>query len=109
MREISKCEEQTMLAVWKSEEAPDLQQIVSKVNATYKHEWKPQTVSTFLIRLRNKGYLTAQKKGRYTYYYPAITLEQYRQNKIKDAVELYYGGNAVLMLEQIEDIRKQHD
>lgn len=107
MREISRCEEEIMIVIWSCEDAPDLQQVLNKVNEKFKHKWKPQTVSTFLSRLKTKGYLTAQRVGRYSYYYPEITLEQYREERIKETIELYYNGNAILLLEQIEDIRKK--
>ncbi len=102
MKEVSKCEEQTMIAVWKCKEPPDLQKVLSKVNTLFDHQWKPQTVSTFLSRLKNKGYLTTKKEGRYCYYYPTITLEQYRKEKMKGLMQVFYNGETVLAMEDLK-------
>lgn len=51
MKKISKCEEQIMICVWDSERRPDMKSIRIDANKKYKHEWAPQTISTFLTRL----------------------------------------------------------
>lgn len=51
---ISQCEEQVMVVVWSSVEAPNLAAVMNAVNEKFDHAWKPQTVSTFLARLVKK-------------------------------------------------------
>lgn len=93
MKKISECEEQTMSVIWNSDKALDLQPIRNEVNARFNHEWAPQTVSTYLQRLVKKGYLRMERKGRYTYYHPAVPLEQYRKEKLRSLVDVLYSGD----------------
>ena len=76
---LSKCEEQVMSIIWSTEEELDLMQTLERVNEKYGHEWKSQTVSTFLVRLVKKNYLIPRKQGRYTYYRPAVNMEDYKR------------------------------
>lgn len=90
MNRMSECEEIVMIAVWSCEEAPNISEIVEKVNQRFEKKWAIQTVSTFLKRLVDKKYLTTEKKGRYIWYSPAITLQEYRKAKINEVTELLY-------------------
>lgn len=93
MRRISECEEQTMIVVWSSKNAPDLQTVLKSVNVRFEHAWAPQTVSTFLNRLIKKGYLRMERKGRYCYYYPKVALEEYREEKLRSIVDVLFDGD----------------
>lgn len=91
MVKLSECEEQVMIVIWNSKEAPDLQMALKDVNVRFEHEWKPQTVSTFLARLVKKGYLSMERRGRYCYYTPTVSLEEYRSEKMKSVVDALFG------------------
>lgn len=93
MTKLSECEEQVMTVIWSSNEALDMRATLDAVNKKYGHEWKTQTVSTFLQRLVKKGLLEPARKGRYTFYTPAVKLEDYRREKINDLVNMLYNGD----------------
>lgn len=78
MERAARCEEQVLVIVWESEEAPDLHSVMDRVNSRFHHDWKPQTVSTFLMRLTKKGFLESYRKGRYTYYIPKVSRDEYK-------------------------------
>ena len=67
MEAMSLCEEEVYVELCRMEEPPALEEMRAAVNMRG-HEWKPQTVSTFLIRLVKKGYVSTYRKGRYFYY-----------------------------------------
>lgn len=90
MIKLSECEEQILIAVWKSEEQACLKVVQADVNSRFAHEWKSQTVSTFLSRLVQKGYLKMERKGRNAYYHPEISLEQYRKVKLQSLLKIMY-------------------
>ena len=92
MVKLSECEEQVMVTVWNSKEAPSSKEVQADVNTRFGNAWKIQTVSTFLLRLVEKGYLRSERKGRWAYYYPKITLQQYREEKMKELLDLLYSG-----------------
>lgn len=104
MTKISDCEEQVMTVVWESSEAPDLSAVRSAVNEKYGHEWAPQTVSTFLSRLVTKEYLVPERKGRYTYYHVAISVEGYREQRLKETVDMLFGGDKSKVVECLNHI-----
>lgn len=93
MNKISECEEQVLLVIYSSKEEPCLNSVMVDVNAKFNHEWKPQTVSTFLTRLVRKGYLSSQRRGRNTYYSVTISLKEYRKEKMEEMVNLLYDGD----------------
>ena len=93
MKELSKCEEQIMIIVWDSECYPSLNSVRDDVNKRYNKEWAPQTISTFLARLRNKEYVDMKRKGRVMYYHPVISKEEYRNAKLKELLSDLYDGN----------------
>lgn len=102
MVKISDCEEKVLKVVWDCEKEPDLKTVMDAVNEKHGLEWKPQTVSTFLQRLVRKGYLTGCRKGRYTYYTPTITLEDYRREQLKGMIEFLYDGDVEKLKEDLK-------
>lgn len=85
LQELSRCEQIVMAEIWR-QGSVDLRTLL--VHLLRKgNEWKPQTVSTFLVRLVNKGYLIPHRQGRNTVYEPAVAcslyadrlMEQYRE------------------------------
>lgn len=92
MEGLTDCEVLVMKVIWHSEEALSIQEITGAVNATYDKDWKVQTVSTFLSKMVKKGYLDMQRKGRYFFYYPLVTEEEYGDREIKKCVELWSDG-----------------
>ena len=77
MKKVSDAEEIIMSVIWSNEEPMALDEIHTKANATYEKDWKPQTVSTFLTRLCKKGFASSVKKGRYHFYTPLISRQEY--------------------------------
>lgn len=73
----SRCELEIMRVIWASEDAMALRPIMSAVNANTGNDWKLQTVSTFLVRLVQKGWIAGSKKGRYTYYRPLVSKKEW--------------------------------
>lgn len=87
---LSRCEEQVMSVIWNTEEELDLRHTMERVNGKYAHEWKPQTVSTFLARLVKKNFLISRRQGRNTYYRPAVAKEDYTRAAVEE-LELMFG------------------
>ena len=104
MKEITKCEEQILLIIYRTNESLKLAAINQAVNRKFGHEWKSQTVSTFLSRLVNKGYLLANKEGRYTHYQPTIPFEQYQKKKLEETCKMLFDGDAELFRKMAQTI-----
>lgn len=74
---LPESENQVMSVIWREKESMTMFEIMDKVNNAFKKDWKQQTVWSFLTRIVRKGYLSTYKKGRYTYYVPKITRDEY--------------------------------
>ena len=94
MKRLSVNEEKVFLYVCTGKEPLSLMQIREAVNKKYHYNWKPQTVSTFLARIRKKGYLEMERKGRCCYYYPLIELDRYQNEKLCEVWEDVFNADA---------------
>lgn len=101
---LTECENQVLLVVWELEGLSDtcLGGIIAEVNRRYTHEWKAQTVATFLSRIVRKGYLSTEKKGRRYCYHPTLTLEQYQEHRLLEMLEELFRGDVEQMAERIK-------
>ncbi len=96
----TECELLVMKCIWDNPERelsmPDINELVNK---TYNKEWAPQTVSTFLKRLRNRGFVEAERRGRSFVYHTLINAEQYKKDTVMDCCEFWCNNDVVKMLE----------
>lgn len=53
----------------------------------------PTTVLTFLDRLREKGFLRAEKRGKTNYYTPLITRREYLARESRGVLDRLFGGS----------------
>ena len=95
--DISACERLVMKVIWDSTEDLALQDIMNRVNQENGKSWKPQTVSTFLARLREKGFVSFEKKGRYCFYTPIVCRQEYVKMSYSLMVTRFYCGDAKKM------------
>lgn len=93
MNAISACERLVMKVIWDSEDELALQEIMNGVNTENNKTWKPQTVSTFLSRLVRKGFLSVYRKGRYSYYQPLVSKEEYWKATMKENARFFTKGD----------------
>ena len=75
LEDLSRCEQKIMTEIWRmgSADSRMLVEVMEKKGCF----WKIQTISTFLSRLVNKGYLDAHKKGRNFFYTPRVDKHLY--------------------------------
>lgn len=102
----TECELLVMQCIWlHSDKELTMPAINELVNKTYKKEWAPQTVSTFLKRLRERGFIQAERRGRTFVYHSLIDAEDYRTAMIMDCCEFWCDGDVVKMFEIIKEER----
>lgn len=92
LEELTNSEVLVMKVIWKSAEALSIQEITRAANAAYSKDWKVQTVSTFLSKTVKKGYLDMQRQGRYFFYHPLVTEQEYGRREIEKCINLWGGG-----------------
>lgn len=95
INDVSLCEKLVMKVIWDAKENLPLRDIMSRVNQENNKSWKPQTVSTFLARLVKKGYITVYRKGRYSYYVPSISKDDFLRATIDENIEFFGKGDRI--------------
>lgn len=88
---MSESEFQIMEIIWKNNEPMTSAQIIDSLDET--KNWKPSTVWTFLGRLVEKGFLSAQKIGKRSLYSPTVSHEEYLQMQTEDFLKTVHGGS----------------
>lgn len=73
---LSEAEYEIMEFIWENNRKMGFAEIM-EFTGSQGHEWKKQTVQTYLTRLIEKRALTAEKEGNRRYYYPAMTRQEY--------------------------------
>lgn len=90
---LTESEKITMKSVWDLGDGVRLSHVMDRVNEKYDRNWKPQTVSTFLGKLVNKGYLKQYRDGRYYYYHILIDKHTYRTQMLKEDMVFWDDNN----------------
>ena len=101
MQKISVCEEKVMLAIWQCKSEATYKEVQAKVEADFGDRWKGETVCSFINRLKKKGYITTNKRGRYTYYEAVVNFEEYRRMKVDEMIQNLYDGDKLKIVEDL--------
>ena len=116
-KELTDCETMVMKTIWDANVEISVQEIIDNVANIYGKLMKRTTASTFILRLRDKGYIEGRQEGRNVYYRPLVMEDEYKRSRAKDYLQFWYSGSlekAVSMLcetaqlsdEQRERIKK---
>lgn len=100
-KELTESETLVMRCIWDADGEISVQEIIDNVEKTYGKAMKRTTASTFILKLRDKGYIEGRQDGRIMYYRPLIAEEEYIRSRSKDYLDFWYGGSlnrAVAML-----------
>lgn len=98
---LSACEEMIMSILWSADEDLDLMTVTAKAEERFGKVWKLQTVATFMTRLEKNKYISIYKVGRYSHYQPIVSLDEYRNMKLKEVTELLFEGKTEKLIEFI--------
>lgn len=82
-----------MKCIWDSEKEMSLADIFEMVNKKYHKEWKYQTVSTFLAKIVQKGFICARREGHRVIYEILISEDQYKAQQAQEFVDFWNRGS----------------
>lgn len=88
---LSEAEREIMDYIWRQPDPVGVGELVHAFSES--KGWKIQTVSTFLVRLAEKGALIREKRGAQNRYRAALTREEYQSGKTRRFLEEEYGGS----------------
>lgn len=83
-KDLTKIEVKIMKIIWDSERKLHLKEITEQVNECFGSTWHPQTISTYLMYLIKKGYLSMERHGRVFLYTAEITEQEFLKKKMED-------------------------
>lgn len=86
---ISGVELEIMKYLWKEEKAT-FAELLNYFNEMKEKEWCKQTLNTHLLRLKNRGLLTKDKRR--TIYSPTVNAARYDQMCAEEVLKESYGG-----------------
>ncbi len=90
---LTECEKIVMKTVWDAGKDVSLVEIMAAIQDKYGKEWKRQTVSTFLLHLIQKNFLTSYRVGRVFYYHEEVSEEEYRLRVTGEFLQFWYDNS----------------
>lgn len=90
---LSKSESEIMEFLWKQEDTCLLHDIVTYCTTEKQHTWKQQTIYTFLVRLEQKGAVTAVKHGHKRYYSASMSVTEFKKKATRQLLEENFNGS----------------
>ena len=92
-KQLTAAETIVMKCIWDADHEMSLAEIVKNANENYGKDWKPQTVSTYLAKLCQKGYVRMKRTGRMITYEILISEEDYKSEQAREFVSFWNGGS----------------
>lgn len=90
---LSETELYIMNYLWTVHEPQTFSQLLQHFTETDGRDWKKQTLNTFLLRLKKKGYLTVSVSGVHRQYAPSVTKEAYQTQYAHQIVDHDFGSS----------------
>ena len=101
MHRLSESEELVMKEIWqlgRPVTAGEMTALLAPARG-----WKLQTVSTFLVRLVEKGILAREKRDGQNHYLAAVSEEDYRADQTRRFVAEMHGGSVQSLIASLYD------
>lgn len=92
MERLTESELQIMKCIWDANEQLALSSILKRTNERFQKNWKPQTASTFVARLVQKGFLRLDRSVRYYSYEVLIPEIEYLKKTVLDFSDFWGEG-----------------
>ncbi|HAL74604.1 MAG TPA: CopY family transcriptional regulator [Clostridiales bacterium] len=98
MKKLSDNELEIMMAIWKAKEPVKSAFVSENMKAK---GWAQTTITTFLSRLVEKGFLKCDTKGRTNTYTPIIAEHEYLKLRNKNYIERFYDSSVKNMVAEL--------
>ena len=95
-----------MKCIWSTSQELSLGDIFEMVNKQYHKNWKYQTVSTFLAKLVQKGFVHTKREGHRILYQILITEEDYCAEQAFEFVNFWNKGSVSQFVMSFQKERK---
>lgn len=93
LEELTASETLVMKCIWDAGKEVSLADIFEMVNNQFQKDWKYQTVSTFLSKLVQKGYVRMRREGHRVLYEVLVSEEDYKAEQAVQFVNFWNKGS----------------
>ena len=94
MQKLTKAQEELMHYVWEIGEEVTVGQLRERISAKTGKLPAHSTISTLILALDERGFVTHRQYGRTFVYTPAIIREAYGRQRLQRLVQRFFGGSA---------------
>ncbi|GKV63912.1 MULTISPECIES: BlaI/MecI/CopY family transcriptional regulator [unclassified Sporosarcina] len=105
LQKLSDTEIELMEEIWGYEQPVTSRELLNTFS-TKGREWKSQTISTFLSRLVEKGFLHVTRRGRINTYVPCISSADYKLQETQNVLDGLYEGSVKNLISALYDGEK---
>lgn len=103
MDRLSRAEEMVMSCLWEAEYPVSSVELREMIREKYHTEWAVQTLSTYIVKLRDKHYICSKRMNKTSYHSPLIQVGTYRLALLLDLYERFYYKNKNMIIRDIEE------
>ena len=107
MQKLPQSEFEVMKALWALPGPVTAGEVLAQLPP--QKEWKVQTVITLLSRLRERGFVTSEKKGKERWFQAAIPREEYLQFETGQFLRQYHDNSFVSFVSALYDGKEMDD
>ena len=104
MEQLSRSEEQVMVALWACGRAATRREIAARLPADCR--WADTTLLNFLLRLEKKSFVRTEKQGNRNLYTPLVRRLTYCGAVSQAHLEMLYGGDLREMVRALADTNR---
>lgn len=105
-KNLSSCEAEIMKLIWSRDEDMALQEVIDELRNVTGKDYARTTVTTFLQRLAEKGFIKNYRNGRASYVHALISEEEYKGKTLKNFGDLWFHGLTSNMLSALCSVNK---
>lgn len=120
VKDLSASEARIMKIVWDGGGVVPMQEIIERLKNDYGKDYSRNSVTTFITRMAEKGYVDSYKKGRNAYIVALRNRDEYAYQQLCRAKDMWYAGKASNLMsalvkrdaitrEEISEIRRIFD
>ena len=106
-KRLPEAEMDIMNYIWESEKAVSSVEIQEALKD--KHDWSLAVILNLLARLTERGFVTAEKQGKYKYYSALVKQEDYLRQESKSIIDRIFGGSVSKLVSCLYDGKNLSD
>jgi len=101
MLELTNTEQTIMKCIWDLDKDVTVADLLKSLKEKYKKDYARTTISVFMSYLRDKGYVTYEKKSHAFIYRPLVSEEVYQKDLMRRYIEKNFDNSLIAFVEAV--------